>query len=357
MLNYRKKKSLLTLLRFTGFNLFTKVIPFKYIYIFNLKLSAFVAKKMMFYRFNYYELFIRNYIRFGLFKNNNIISDQKITNRYVKENFKIYNHKNFLKLNKKEIYKKTFHIYSVFDENIVKIIEKIKKNNGKFISEQSSSNTSLRFIKKNIFLAVKKTFNYRKRFSHLDPEVHENICEAIEITKKLSGSYVEIGVFRGGSLHTAINYYRSIKSKKRTFYGLDTFEGFEYEIRTSDIIWKNTHRIYKNKNSISLVNKNLKNHRGFFKLIKNNIIYDKIPNRIKKVAVANIDVDMLDAVEKALEKIAPLVVKNGIIIVEDAAKTPALYGAYYALSNFLKSNNGKKFICIFKKSQYFLIKK
>ena len=49
--------------------------------------------------------------------------------------------------------------------------------------------------------------------------------------------------------------------------------------------------------------------------------------------------------------------KNGIIMCEDPVHR-GLYGALYAMEDFLKGNDeGKKYIKIFKKNHYFLIKK
>jgi hypothetical protein len=73
--------------------------------------------------------------------------------------------------------------------------------------------------------------------------------------------------------------------------------------------------------------------------------------------VANIDVDLYEATKVALERVAPLVVLGGIIICEDPASTPGLYGAYVAMHDFLEGNeDGRKFLPVFKGGQYFLIK-
>ena len=65
---------------------------------------------------------------------------------------------------------------------------------------------------------------------------------------------------------------------------------------------------------------------------------------------------MLEAVEAALQKVAPLITRKGIIICEDATSVPGLIGAYYAMEKFLKTELGKKFIKLYLKSQYVLIK-
>ena len=67
-------------------------------------------------------------------------------------------------------------------------------------------------------------------------------------------------------------------------------------------------------------------------------------------------IDMYEATYEALKKVAGKVVKNGIIMCEDPVNTPMLYGALYAMEKFLKSEDGKDFVKIFKKNHYFLIK-
>ena len=47
---------------------------------------------------------------------------------------------------------------------------------------------------------------------------HENICEALEITKDMEGDYVEVGVYKGGTALTALNYLHKINSKKKHIY-------------------------------------------------------------------------------------------------------------------------------------------
>ena len=93
-----------------------------------------------------------------------------------------------------------------------------------------------------------------------------------------------------------------------------------------------------------------------FKIIKSNICEDNLPNEIKKISCANIDVDLLEATESALYKIAEKMPVGGIIICEDPTSTPACIGAFYAMETFLKSEQGKGFVKIHVSSQYFLLK-
>ena len=88
---------------------------------------------------------------------------------------------------------------------------------------------------------------------------HENICEAIELTKNLEGDYVEIGVFEGGSALTALNYLKQINLKRRVFL-LDTFEGFNYveSEKSLDVKWYKSHFIEKETETKKLLNDTLK---------------------------------------------------------------------------------------------------
>lgn len=146
---------------------------------------------------------------------------------------------------------------------------------------------------------------------------------------------------------------------KRKAYFLDTYCGFHYEEANNscDVHWDKTHKIDEPHIVINKIKNNLSHIKNIdFKLIKNNIISDELPSEIKKIAVANIDVDIYEGVYAAIIKVAPLISKNGIIICEDATSTPGLIGAYFAMEKFLKSDMGKNFIKIFMRSQYFLIR-
>jgi hypothetical protein len=81
-------------------------------------------------------------------------------------------------------------------------------------------------------------------------------------------------------------------------------------------------------------------------LIRTNIVESPVPDRISRVALCNIDVDLYEAVLASLRKFAPLVVKGGIMIVEDQGHTPYMGGAYLALDEFLRSDMGRGFLPI-----------
>lgn len=72
--------------------------------------------------------------------------------------------------------------------------------------------------------------------------------------------------------------------------------------------------------------------------------------------MANLDVDIYEGTLRGLRILAPRMVDGGIIATEDPTSTPGLYGAYYALHEFLESEEGKDFICLRTETTYFLIK-
>lgn len=185
---------------------------------------------------------------------------------------------------------------------------------------------------------------------------YQNIIQAIDITKNLSGCYLEIGVMYGPSANVAINYMKEMNIKRESYF-LDTYEGFKYDVAnlSSDALWGNTHFIADSKDHMKMIQDLLGKDAN---VIKNNIITEELPDQIVDVVVCNLDVDMYEAVRYGLFKVAPLIVKSGIIICEDAGHTPALIGAYCALKEFLESDLGKGFIPIQMESgQTFLIKK
>lgn len=187
-------------------------------------------------------------------------------------------------------------------------------------------------------------------------ELQSQICQAIELTRYLEGDFLEIGVFSGSSALTALSHMDRLGIKRRSWL-LDTFAGFTYEAsaESADAIWSGTH--------LMDVEQTMERIRGMVsqtgqqaEVVAMDICTGSLPASIDRIAIANIDVDMYDAVKAALEKVAPLVVKRGIVIVEDPTALPGLYGAYLALNEFLESFVGRQFIAVRTTTQYFLIR-
>ena len=311
---------------------------------------------------------------------NQKISRKTFNNIYIltdidyKINFKHINHLEIKKikttedLKKDEINNSFFFILFKSDDLVLPNLKNIIENKGFFKSLDYDYNqpnmdysraTSYRFVNNNCLKAIRKTFKQKKNMSgsYLTTlKTHENICEALEITKNVEGDYVEIGVYEGGSALTALNYLDQINLKKRV-YLLDTFEGFNYKDseNSSDVKWYKSHFIDKEENTKIFLKETLKDFSNY-KLITNNICKDDLPEEIKSISLAHIDVDMYEATFDAIKKVSQRLSNNGIIMCEDPPNTPMLYGALYAMEKFLKSEEGKGFVKIFKKNHYFLIK-
>lgn len=185
---------------------------------------------------------------------------------------------------------------------------------------------------------------------HFCPVDFENIFQLLNQCKNLEGDYVEIGTFKGDSASAALNYMKKENINKKA-YLLDTFVGFDYEeaYNSQDACWQNTHK----QTSYEEVKKRLEKY-GNANIIQTNIISNELPDEIDKICLANIDVDMYEAVKAALYKVKDKIVKNGIIIAEDYGHTPGLIGAQKATNEFLEENPDK-FISIYLNSGQLLL--
>lgn len=190
-----------------------------------------------------------------------------------------------------------------------------------------------------------------------DPGTKEdfaNLCQALEATRNIPGDVVEIGCYRGSSGSVLLDYAQRAEID-RTFYFFDTFDGFDYDAarESSDAMWQGTHategHAVVRERLLDIGHPRTEVH-------PLNIISDDLPSTITQIAVANVDVDLYDAVAAGLVKVAPLVPPGGIIICEDAGHTPNLIGAALALKQFLETPAGTRFTCLFMASgQAFLV--
>lgn len=251
-----------------------------------------------------------------------------------------------------------FIVYFHTDDDYVYTLKKIQDNNGKYMSLPHYLKTRYVWADKYAMLAIDDTFSFGTKISHLNLEVHETICQAIKMTNNLPGAYIEIGVFMGGSALTALNYMK-YSGAKREAYFFDTFDGMTYQEAhaSPDMIWDNTHILWGVDETMQYVGDILKTTSQEFKLVKSNICTDELPAEIDKIAVCNMDVDLYEATVAGLMKVAPKIVKGGIIICEDPTSTPALGGALVAMEEFLATPEGSKFTkVLLNGAQYLLIK-
>ena len=259
----------------------------------------------------------------------------------------------------KQIANSLFLCYYDTDDDYVQVLRQIKDKGGHFFCFPMWGKTRYFFTNKAALLALNDTFLNRHKISHWNINIHETITQALDMTKDLPGAYVEIGVFKGGSALTALNYLKYSQIKDRPVYLLDTFEGFNYtEARKSfDIHWQDTHQLWGAKQTMKLLKEKIFNPVGVpYHLIRSNICRDQLPSEIEQIAACNIDVDIYDATLSALTKVGPLITIGGVIICEDPTSTPGLGGALVAMTEFLETELGHKFCKVFVPSQYLLIR-
>lgn len=189
-----------------------------------------------------------------------------------------------------------------------------------------------------------------------------NLIQAVEMTRQPRGCYLEVGCYRGSSAGVVLRYLAARQYPMNAFF-LDVFEGFTYpEARHSpDATWFGTHQT----DGLPQVRQRLQSYAALcpalhIEVLRNNVITDRLPRAVVKqgIALANLDVDMHEAVYAGLNRLAPCMLRDGIIVVEDAGHTPLLIGARYALQQFLEGPQGGQFMhLVLESGQSFLIKR
>lgn len=254
-----------------------------------------------------------------------------------------------------EVRESAFYLVFSTDEVALKSVQRIIQCKGIFIPSLQMVKTSYSRVSSAVIGTLFESFfTIGKLFGGY--QLHENLCQAIDMTKDVAGDFLEIGVFTGSSSFTSLMYMRN-RNIPRKCWLMDTFEGFNYADATdsADAIWAGTHEV-ETEQHIDMLEQKLANTRQDFTIVRGNICKDPLPSEIKQLALVNLDLDLYEAILAALHKTAPFVSKNGVIICEDAAATPSLYGAFAAMEEFLESSEGKKFVKVFLRTQYFLIK-
>lgn len=256
-----------------------------------------------------------------------------------------------------------FFVYFSRGDYALPFLEKIFEEGGAIVSPNSYGKVPY-WMNSNCCIDIYNEIGYRLQ-KQPKGSIQElgSIMQGIEATQNLEGDYVEIGVFSGTSALAALSYMQR-HGIKRTCYLLDTYAGFTYDEAESsqDIKWSKTHTSWAGiKFDPGSATKRIKRLTSDFACnvipLEFNVCKDPLPEGIKNIAMANLDVDIYEATYAGLCKLAPLMVQNGIITTEDPCSTHGLYGAYYALHKFLKSDIGKEFICLRSESTYFLIKR
>lgn len=184
-----------------------------------------------------------------------------------------------------------------------------------------------------------------------------NLMQAVDWARLIPGDFVEIGCFNGSSTNVLVTYMEQTSLNKQ-LYVYDTFTGFDYveAAESIDSSWVGTHRsIGQNR-----VQQNLAKRASSIplpKVISRNILQPEGIQEVDTLAFASIDVDIYEAVGRALDLVDNKIVKGGIILVEDPGHTPRLLGAKVALDEWLDSFPSDRYLKFFLESgQYLLVR-
>lgn len=183
-------------------------------------------------------------------------------------------------------------------------------------------------------------------FKSFDLDEHEALCQALFSTRDVPGAFVEFGVYRGTSAFTALSYMHH-SGLDRAVWLFDTFEGFASG-SGADSMWDNTHVLHATAAewmaAVSAILARASDSARPFRLERLDVTSSApLPASLTSVAVANVDVDSFDATLAALQRVAPLISRGGVIMCEDVVWTPWLGGALAALDAFLATDVGRDF--------------
>jgi hypothetical protein len=225
------------------------------------------------------------------------------------------------------------------DEKLMQALHIISKRTNVFYYCPFRYLPTARYIHRNQLARKTLTNDLQLDLGKFDLADFENILQALEITKNVDGDFVEIGVYRGDSAHVALQYMKDANIKRKSYF-FDLFEGFTNasSAQSSDAVWFGSHV----DTSLQHVEQLLREYDNIT-VSKLDIITQDLPSTISKIALCNIDVDMYEAVLSALKKVAPLLNRGGIIILEDQGHTPFLAGAFAASIEFITTNH-KNFV-------------
>lgn len=139
-----------------------------------------------------------------------------------------------------------------------------------------------------------------------------NIWNNIKLDS-IEGDYIEFGIFKGKSLFHSFSTAKKNKiSHNRTFWGLDSFEGFPVE-NHSFYISKNFEVSYEKVIKQFKKYENIKIEKGYFSevLISNNL------SEMNKIAFAFVDCDIYESTLDVFDFLKKRMSNGGFIMIDD----------------------------------------
>lgn len=212
----------------------------------------------------------------------------------------------------------------------------------------------------------RKKFEYENNF-YLSSDV-SRIGKAIahyelyKMIKGLGGSIVECGVFKGISLIRFASFRKLFDIQTRTIIGFDAFGKFPKTSYPSDIKMRQEFIRKSGIEGISIQQlRTVLKKKGLNKKIEliQGDITKTIPNYIKKhpklkISLLNLDTDVYEPAVTILENLFPLIVKGGILILDDYR---VFKGETKAVDQYFKGKKIKIIKFPFSKTPSYIIKK
>lgn len=160
-------------------------------------------------------------------------------------------------------------------------------------------------------------------------------------------TFFEFGCHSGRTFVTAVNSAKYLNLKDIEFFAFDSFQGLPKTISKFDGVFKKGtfktkleefKNIVKNKTYLRLKNQNLTS--GFYEKTLNKELQNKLP----KIGMVHIDVDLYSSTCEVLNFIKPLLVEGSVILFDDWYCFPVgkEMGESKAFNEFLKENKNFK---------------
>jgi len=190
--------------------------------------------------------------------------------------------------------------------------------------------------------------NYVKKYTMTEPNGIISLLEAVRYIEenKIKGTYVECGVWKGGSIMAIIKQLQNLNITNRNIILYDSFEGSEnhskFDISTVEKFSGKKYMDNWNE-AVTASEKEVRTNIAYMGYDKSLIqfivgqVENTIPeNNIKEIALLRLDTDFYESTKIELEYLFPKLSKGGIVIIDDYS---LWQGSKKATDEYFKTNN------------------
>lgn len=260
----------------------------------------------------------------------------------------------------KKIIKKTLSLldYEIRKKVKIDLLNEIIKNNDfkKNIYEEYKDYFTL----DDLTVEESEKINSVKKYTMTGPLRMMTLIRSVEyiINNKIEGDFVECGVWKGGSMMLIAKTLIELGVNDRNLYLYDTFEGMvdpqdldvSFDNKKAKTLLQNVSHLRTEGNNIwcyssleevkqNLISTGYNPDRIFF--IKGKV-EDTIPNNLpSSIALLRLDTDWYQSTIHELTHLYPLLIKNGILIIDDYGQW---MGQKKAVDEYIKKENLKLFL-------------